>query len=219
MPLAGFSSTLKIGGPITAFTGISLTAAGGQVYQLSDVYQVVMPSAAIVVYDNGAPVSAADIADFNYLRGTLTFRTGYVVTGPVTADFSIQSRLAFAGLHAHSTDEEFVKLDRTVYVPGASSAAKNSFHGLQSLVVSCSSIESTADDLDPGGGSRTIIDTLRSGDIVMFEDAVDGLRAFMQAATVSVSSSVDGRFEGEFTFRSVVVKDITFGYDTSIDQA
>lgn len=83
---------------ITAYNGTSTTGeacsnVSGKIYQMDDATKQLMdPSVAVVVKDNGSTVSSGDISSIDYLFGKVTFDAGYTVTGPVTIDCDYLAR-------------------------------------------------------------------------------------------------------------------------------
>ena len=82
--VAGYIARIKKTGVATVMTDEAASLVGGQVYQVTnDAKRVIDYATAVVVKDNGVD-HTADVASLDYLSGTITFRVGYTITGPVT---------------------------------------------------------------------------------------------------------------------------------------
>lgn len=86
----------------TAVSGGSATLVSGKTYRVASTNCIWDPDTAVVVYDNGSPVASGDIATLDYLHGSVTFASGYTVTGPVTIDYSYFTRTQIAYAKAGS---------------------------------------------------------------------------------------------------------------------
>lgn len=85
MAVAGWDCLVEITGTSTAFTAEACSVVTGKTYDIDDVAKSVWdPDVAVVVWDNGAPVAANDIASIDFLFGRVTFDAGYTVAGAVT---------------------------------------------------------------------------------------------------------------------------------------
>jgi hypothetical protein len=80
----------------TALAGVTMAQIGSsKAYQAPLYSRLWAPSQPTVVYDNGAPVIASNIASYDYPNGTVTFISSYSVVGPVTADYTSNESIPF----------------------------------------------------------------------------------------------------------------------------
>lgn len=86
---------LKTGTP-TATTGEVMSLVSGLTYETATESRNLWDyNATTTIYDDGTPVDAADIESINYLLGRVTFVSGYVPAGAITADFSYMSTSSY----------------------------------------------------------------------------------------------------------------------------
>lgn len=85
MPVAGWDCLVEVTGTSTPFSTEPASLVSGKTYQITDATKRVFdPDVAVVVWDNGAPVSASNIEDIDYLFGRVTFTAGYSILGTIT---------------------------------------------------------------------------------------------------------------------------------------
>lgn len=218
MATPGFSTTIKLGGTPAVLTDEAMELVSGKTYKVTDTDKNVLdPATAVVVKDNGVTVGAANIEDINLLFGQVTFDAGYTVTGPVTVSgkYVPMLQIAEAVNCSHSASAE--KHTTTVFTPGAVSAPETSIHGRRMLTGSIESLDPNKADIDAGLSSRIIADVVRGETPVLFEDADDVLRAWVQLYGSEVSSSVEALVRGSFTFEAVIIESETAGYEAGFD--
>jgi len=85
MALAGKGASVYLTGAATSFSTEAASVVSGKTYAIDDTAKEIFdPATAVVVWDDGSPVDAADIEDINMLHGQVTFDSGYTVAGSVT---------------------------------------------------------------------------------------------------------------------------------------
>jgi hypothetical protein len=219
MPIAGFTTSVKVSGTPTTLTTAATTSLGGDVYQVTDATKRVLdPDTAVVVFDDGVEVDAADNESIDFLFGKVTL-TGPPV-GAVTISGAYLPMLPVAEGYEVSFTDARELLDATVFVPGASTAARRKMLGLKSLSGRIGTLDALLTDLDSGGGTVTLRDLLRDGPDVLVEITVaasEVLRGWCVLSGGSVDASVDGRVEAGVDFEGSVLEtqnggDVSYGY-------
>lgn len=130
---AGFMATIKRKGVGTPTTDIAMTEDGG-VYQATTASERLWDvSEEIAVYDDAVQVDSDDIIRIDGMFGRVTFRSGYVVTGPITVDATVLGLVEFGcaqsvslTMSAEAVDQScFSTIDEgfNVYRPGLKTAS------------------------------------------------------------------------------------------------
>jgi len=84
---AGYNAVMKKSGTATATTGEAMSVVTGKTYRIDDsAKEVWSTTATLTVYDDGSPVSTANIESIDYLFGMVTFDSGYTIVGSITVD-------------------------------------------------------------------------------------------------------------------------------------
>ena len=112
---AGYKSSIEKTGTSTAFTGESLSQVGtSKTYRIDDESKSVWDwNSTITIDDSGSTVADADIAEIDYMQGSVTFEDSYIVTGPVTADGSYFPRNSFGRANSFSLTQSADTTDTT----------------------------------------------------------------------------------------------------------
>lgn len=112
---AGYQAKLKQQGTSTAMTGEAMTLVSGKTYAISAATKEIWDrSATFVVKDNGVD-RTANVVDFNYLYGQITFDSGYTVTGPVTVDGAYFPTTTFANAQSFTLTQTAETKDETTF--------------------------------------------------------------------------------------------------------
>jgi hypothetical protein len=219
MPIAGFSTSVKVSGTPTTLTTAVTTDLGDDVYQITDATKRVLdPDTAVVVFDDGVEVDAADVLSIDFLFGRVELSGPPV--GAVTVSGAYLPMLQVAEGYEVSYSDSADVLDATVFVPGASAAPRRKMLGLDSLTGSIGVLEPLITDLDAGGGTVTLKDLLRDGTDVLVEitvAATEVLRGWCVLSNGSVDAAVDGRVEAGVDFEGSVIETqnastVSYGY-------
>lgn len=197
--VAGYNSSVKIGGVSTAMTGEACTTTGvdpGKISQItSTAKRCIDPAVAIVVYDNGAPVAATDFS-VNYLFGKITFTVA--VTGPVTIDGNYIPLLTIAQAKELMVGVSATMLDVSVFSDTV--FAKLFKAGLMSAKGSITIIDTPDTDYDSGVALiQSISDDFLDGTQRMidcvFGGSGDSFRAWVFFENLDDGAEVDGLFQ------------------------
>lgn len=113
---AGYKVTLKKSGSSTVMTDEATTLISGKTYQISNSAKRVMNRAvAVVVEDNGSPVSAVNIESIDYLFGRVTFVGGYTVNGAVTITGAYLPMSTIAKANSYTLTQTTNPIDNSVF--------------------------------------------------------------------------------------------------------
>lgn len=198
MPVAAFSTTLKVSGaavPVTAEACTSISGANpNKLYQVTSTTRRIWdPTAAIVVKDGGVAVSAA-LYSFDFLFGNVQFN-GYTQTGAITVDGSYLPVASIAEVTEFSFTAKADILDRTSY---DSAGARQKVTGLLDSSGSLKILSSFLDDVDPvTGGTQSLFTVFMNKTVKVLEMKTGSyyLRAFVLLESLNVSAQVAGLVE------------------------
>lgn len=200
MALAGFQTSLKVGGAPVAVTGEATTSLGGDVYQVTaSARRVINPDAAVVVYDNGSPVAATDFT-LDLLFGKVAFLS--TPSGPVTLDYEY--------IPLATLTECFTSTFSGTADLGDTTAYGDTFRAKKTLLLdvsgSLTTRQSPRADIDAvTGGTQSVVDRLESGETFVLEaDFGSGafvIRAWVKLESGEVTAAVDGLVETSWTFQ------------------
>lgn len=210
--IAGFKTTLDVSGDALAFSALELASVAGNLWEVgssNDAKSVWDPGTALTVevsVDGGGTYSTLTASDYaaTYLSGRVDISTygaaGSVTNLRVSGDYLPR----YTEANAYSTDVElsFNALDSTTF--GDADMAR--VRGLGDITLSVSTLDFARTPIDGSGGSEDeLIQVLGEGRVVVVsvqlnEDTERYIRAFTKLESVSISSSVDGRVEGELSF-------------------
>lgn len=131
---AGYLAEIKVEGTPVPVTGESFTQEAGQIYAIDDATREIWDrDATITVFDNAID-RTADVDTFDYLFGRVTFRTGYTVVEPVTADLSYMPVAAFAKANTYNLTMTAESIDETDFATAQGNSGTRIFKpGLRSV--------------------------------------------------------------------------------------
>lgn len=201
----GFASSLYITGASTAMTTEACSLVSGKTYQIDDADKRVWdPDTAIVVWDDGSPVSASNIESIDYLFGTVTFTSGYSVVGAITINSgSYLPLLELTAVNAYSLNLGSEMIDTTVM--GASVTARKRIQGLKNISGTIGGFDSAVDDYDTGGGTVDIGTLLLGGTNLVLEinlgNTGNKWRGWVVLDNEAFDPSVDGSNESVISFQ------------------
>ena len=116
MAQAGKNAYIKIAGSGVTITDEPMSLVSGKIYEVTDRDRKIWDrNAAITVKDNGATVSATNIAGYHFLTGRIVFTDSYSVTGPVTVTVDYRPATIIAYIKELSITEEVELSDITNY--------------------------------------------------------------------------------------------------------
>lgn len=210
--IAGFKTTLDVSGDALSFSALALDSVAGDLYEVGssdDAKSVWDPSSTLAVEvsaDGGGTWTTLTASDYvaTHLSGRVDIGA-YTGSGSVT-DVRVSGDYfpRYTEANAYSTDLEltFNSLDSTTFADTDMARVR----GLGDITISVSSLDFARTPIDGSGGSEDeVIQILGEGRLVVVsvqltEDTERYIRAFSRLESVSLSSSVDGRVEGEFSF-------------------
>lgn len=168
---AGYVVDIKKSGSTTAMTGEAMTLVSGKTYKITNATKNVWNrNVAVTVYDNAVD-HTADVVAIDYLFGTVTFDSGYTVTGPVTVDGSYLPMAALAKYQNFSLTQSMEAInDSDIPTLQANSGHATFSHGLRTVNLEVSGVYASTNgyraaliardelvlEVNPDGGSKTV---------------------------------------------------------------
>lgn len=214
--VAGFKTTLDVSGSAVAFTTLALSEINDNLWEVGsadDAKSVWNPSASFTVEaseDSGSTYATLGAAEYelNYLAGRVdvtnyasgTSNTANITDVRISGDYLPR----YTEADAYSTDVNlsFSPLDSTTFSDTDMARVK----GLADVDLSVSTLQFGRTPLDGVADTEDeLIEILGNGRLVVVSvqlttDTERYIRAFARLDQVNVSSSVDGRVEGEINF-------------------
>lgn len=142
---AGYTVDIKQSGSSTTMTGEASTLVSGKTYQIDATTKRVWDhTATFVIYDNAVD-HTADVASIDFLFGTVTFDSGYTVTGPVTIDGKYHTLTALAKYRNFTLTQTMEPIDTTDIPAAQANSGHMTFdHGLKTVSLETSGVYATA---------------------------------------------------------------------------
>jgi hypothetical protein len=204
---AAYSSTVKITGTSTAFSNEACTDLGDDTnFQITDTAKRVWdPTVALVVeVDDGGGYAVIPATDYTVdpLFGIVTFNTPLGAGDVVRVDGSYLPLLTVASAKSATIACTRDMLDGTTF---DSAGQREKVPGLAMASGSLAGLWLATEDLDSGGGTRSLFAVLTEGTRVVLEinpAAVLAFRAFVHFPDLSESASADGLIEGTLAWES-----------------
>ena len=216
---AGYMAEILIIGTTTGMTTEAMTLVSGKTYRIDDTAKEIWDrSVALVVWDDGAPVAAADIENVDYLFGQVTFVSTYTPTGAITINSGSYFPTAALGCaQSYTLTMTTDAIDETCFNTAQANSGRRIFAaGLQTVSIELQGVYSPSDDFKTMLTDRTevIIEVDPTGS----NDSI--ARGFFKLATQGQSGAVGALEEESLTFNLYVpdettnpVVDIPFGWD------
>lgn len=208
LPVAGYASTLNVGGTSTATTGEATSlfsgAGAATVRQITNAAKrCIDPTVAVIVRDGVTVLTAGTQYVVDYLYGKIRF-VSYTPSGAITVDCSYIPLLAVAGVRSISINADRDEIDSTALSNGATSAGESSILGKKKASGEIEYILGEFDDLDPGAGTQTFFAWMNGGASFLLDvqmgpsSSTQGFRAWckllnVQRDGISKGSELIGR--------------------------
>jgi hypothetical protein len=205
MATAGFLGLIYEDGTSTAMTAEACSLVSGKTYRITDAAKRMLdPAVAVVVDDNGSPVSAGDIESIDYMHGLVVFDSGYTVTGPVTIDANYLPLSFIGDVYEMSASLGRTVLDTTAFT-STQDDNKTCKLGLKDISGSFSARDNVATALASRMAAGTVL-YLTMG----FSGSMSSehLRARVLLTGIEPSVSVDGIVENTYSFQGAAVKSV-----------
>lgn len=190
MPIAAFTSALRVNGAANAVVNEACSNLGGGRYQVTNTARRVWdPAVAVTVKDGGVTVSAL-LYSFNYLFGIVTF-VGYSPSGAVTVDGSWASMVSVAEGRAFEFSPTCDLVDSSIF----GNAFKSKLNTLRDVMASMEVLSSPFLDLDGvTGGTQSLVSFLENATVKVFEVNLNSgaqyLRAFVNFDSIKIAAAV-----------------------------
>lgn len=175
MPIAGWDCLVQVTGTSTAFTTEACSVVTGKTYEIDDLTKAVWdPDVAVVVWDNGAPVSAVDILSIDFLFGRVTFTGGYTVLGAITINSG-------SYLPRHTIDEAHTfRLSRSGAMLNCNQFGNDyqtRSRGLLDTGMEFGVKNSPDNDIDDGGSTLELRDLIEAGTVFVVQLTIEDTSA------------------------------------------
>ncbi len=205
---AGYIAELKAVGSTTGFTTEAMTVVTGKTFQIDDAAKEIWDrSVTLVIWDNGAPVAAADIENVDYLFGRVTFTDAYTVLGSITANSGSYFPTASMGCaQSYNLTMTADAIDETCFNTAQANDGRRVFKaGLKTVALELTGVYSPSDDF------KTML-TDRDEVIIEIDPAGDQssmARGFFKLITQSQSGAVGALEEETLNFQLNVPDETT----------
>lgn len=178
-PYAGKDSALYLTGTGVAVTSQTMTVKSGTIYRPSSLSQRIWdPSASVVVYDGGVPISSSTYT-IDYLFGEVTL--GSSPSGAVTADFTYLPTGEVAQVRSSSVEMKTDLADSTAYGDEA--------HDFEATTLDCSgSMDLQQHGQETVVSSNSIRDILEAKTAVVVDVALGDSGYYFRAFAMLTSS-------------------------------
>jgi hypothetical protein len=132
---AGYVAKLNMSGTPTAMTAEPCSLVSGKTYKVtSGTKQVLDPSAAISVLDNGVGVAQSNILNIDYLFGRVTFASAYTPTGPITITGNYLPLVVIARAAGFTLTQTMATVDDTDFAKAQANSGHRSYLAGQKTV-------------------------------------------------------------------------------------
>jgi hypothetical protein len=85
---AGYLATIKKSGTPTTTTGEAMTLVSGKTYQVTNSAKRLMDRTVVPIVKDNAVDHTSDVESYDYLNGTVTFKSAFTPTTPITMDYT-----------------------------------------------------------------------------------------------------------------------------------
>ena len=155
---SGYVATLKKGGTPTAMTGEATTLVSGKTYKITaGTKQVISYASAITVLDNAVD-HTADVESIDYLAGTVTFKSAYTVTGPVTITGSYIPMTTIAKCKGYNLTQNAGEIDTTDFETAQANSGHRTYDpGLRRVALELTGIYAAANGWQAALDGRSLI--------------------------------------------------------------
>lgn len=170
---AGYQVIIKKSGTPTAMTSEATTNTATDIYQItSTTKRVIDPDTAVVVNDNGSPVSAANIEYIDYLNGIVKFISSYTATEPVTITGKYLPLTQLAKYRSFSLTQTTDAIDNTDIPTAQGNSGHRTFdaNGLRTVTMQVSGVYASSNgyraalvarstlviEINPDGAGQTV---------------------------------------------------------------
>lgn len=195
--VAGYVALLKKGGTPTSMTGEACSLVSGKTYRVTATTKRVFSYAnALTVLDNGID-HTADVQSIDYLAGTVTFKSAYTVTGPVTVTGYYIPMAEIAKGRTFTVTQTAAEIDTTDYATARSNGGNRTFDpGLRTVTLEIGGIYDVANAWAAQLASRGIVYV----EIAPANDAETIFRGFFKLTNQRQSGDVGALEEENLSF-------------------
>lgn len=201
---AGYAVVIKATAAPIVMTDEACSLVSGKTYQItSATKQLIDPGTAVVVEDNGVD-QTANVLSIDYLFGTVTFKSTYTVTGPVTITGAYMPASQVCAMNKYTLNMQANAIDQTDLCTAQTNGGMKQFiGGLKSVSIDLKGFYKP---------TSTFLTALKARTVMLIEINPDGAgkavaRGFFVTKTDKESGKV-GDLEAEEVSFSLYVPDI-----------
>lgn len=125
--VSGYIATLKKQGTPTTMTGETTTLVSGKTYQITSAAKRVLDYATAITVSDAATDKTSEVESIDYLSGTVTFKSTYTPTGPITITGKYTPLVAIAKGKSFSLTQNAAEIDTTDYETAAGNGGWRTF--------------------------------------------------------------------------------------------
>jgi len=179
--LAGHLSRVRMTGTATTMTGEATSSLGGNVFRITNAARrIIDPDTALVVLDDGVPMSAADIVAVDLLFGKVTLDGDYEPDGDITITGKFLPTAVIANATGWEWNSSRVE-ENSTRLGDTHRRRLLGIHDVEGTITGLHLVEDTV-------GADTIEDKFDSGAAFVLEIDPDGAGAYLHRALVKFPS-------------------------------
>jgi hypothetical protein len=200
---SGYQAIIKKTGAPVAMTDQACTLVSGKTYRVTDATKRLLDYATVIVVEDANVDHTADIETIDFLFGTVTFKSSYTVTGPVTITGAYLPSSQICAMNKYSLTQQADIIDETdLCIAQSNSGFRQRKVGLKSVALELSGFYKL---------SSGFLTTLKNREKLMIEINPDGAgkslaRGFFVSSSDKQSGKV-GALEEETVNFSLYVPD------------
>ena len=198
---AGYKADIKQTDTGTARTGESMTLVSGKTYRIDDASREIWDRTATIVVDDNAVDKTAEVLNYDYLFGKVTFKASYTVITPVTIDVTTFSTVVMGLPTAYSLTQTANAIRTTDFETAQGNNGHDTFDpGLRTVSIDLTNIYALASGFKADLIARNEVIIEINPDA----NSKSRCRGFFKLATEGQSGDVGALEEETVTFRLAV---------------
>ena len=212
MATAGYNTTLKLSGTVTAFNDAATTSLGSNRYQVTDATKRIIEPGSNVTVKDGVTTLASTAFSVDFLFGIVTLNSP--PGGAVTVSSNYMPMLTIGEGRSATINQSRAELDSSVFTEDYTTlilGKKSASGDLERLAL-------FLDDLDPGVGTTTFQSAQDNSTPKLLEVLLTSTvvwRGWVYFPGLSGESSQDGLVTGRISWKSIIRYNPFFKVNTS----
>lgn len=203
--VSGYTIVMREGGTSTAMTAEAMSLVTGKTYQVTtSAKRMIDYETSVTVSDNGAD-KTSEVQSIDYLAGTVTFKSTYTPTGPITITGAYLPTNIIAKGRSMTVTQQAAEIDTTCYEDAQANGGWRTYiQGLRTVSMEIGGLYDVVNTPD-------VLDKLASRKIIMVEVTPDNstttvFRGFFKRMSQSQQGNV-GALEEQTQQLSLFVPD------------